>query len=111
VTCQSAGARLCDDTELAHDEARGSGCNYDSELVWPSTLCGEGHSFIARMISPGGKQASADSTLCLEEATSNIASMRYADVYACTGHPTGESSHPPRLSPHVGDAVSDAPEP
>ena len=57
------------------------------------------------------KQASANSTLCLEEATTTTASMRYADVHACTGHPTGESSHPPRLSPRVGDAVSDAPEP
>ena len=94
----------------AYDGACDSGCNYDSELVLSSTL-GEGPSFIARVSPPGDKQVSADSTLCLEEATSNIASMRYADVHACTGHPTGESSHPPHLSPHVGDAVSDAPEP
>ena len=83
----------------AHDGACGSGCNYDSELVWSSTLCGEGPSFIARVSSPGDKQASADSTLCLEEATTTIASMRYADVHACTGHPTKESSHPPILAP------------
>ena len=45
----------------AYDGACDSGCNYDSELVWSSTLCGEGPSFIARMSSPGDKQASADS--------------------------------------------------
>ena len=89
----------------AYDGACDSGCNYDSELVLSSTL-GEGPSFIARVSPPGDKQASADSTLCLEEATSNIASMRYADVHACT-----RARGPPHLSPHVGDAVSDAPEP
>ncbi len=37
ATCAAAGARLCTLTELADDEARGVGCNYDDKLVWTSS--------------------------------------------------------------------------
>ena len=32
--CQAAGARLCTATELLYGCAAGTGCQFDSELVW-----------------------------------------------------------------------------
>ena len=40
--CQAAGARLCTLEELQKDEARGTGCGYDTTAVWSSTSCGSG---------------------------------------------------------------------
>ena len=37
--CASTGARLCTLEELYADEARGTGCGYDSELLWTATPC------------------------------------------------------------------------
>jgi hypothetical protein len=34
-----SGARLCTADELRGDEAKETGCDYDTELVWSSTLC------------------------------------------------------------------------
>ena len=36
--CQAMHARLCSVEELLRDEARGTGCSYDSQLVWSSTV-------------------------------------------------------------------------
>jgi hypothetical protein len=36
--CADLGARLCGIDELAVDEARGSGCNYDHEMIWSFTV-------------------------------------------------------------------------
>jgi len=36
--CDDLGARLCGIDELAADEARGSGCNYDHEMIWSFTV-------------------------------------------------------------------------
>jgi len=44
--CAAAGARLCSADELARDEARGTGCNYDRELIWSSTKCPGGLSAV-----------------------------------------------------------------
>jgi len=37
--CEGVGARLCTFSELLADEAKGTGCGYDSQLVWSSTPC------------------------------------------------------------------------
>ena len=37
--CQSVGARLCSVEELSNDEARATGCNYDTALVWGRERC------------------------------------------------------------------------
>ena len=43
-TCAQMGARLCTLAEIQRDEARGTGCGYDTRLVWTSTRgrCPEG---------------------------------------------------------------------
>lgn len=38
--CEGVGARLCTDAEVVADEGTGTGCSYDSALVWTSTTCG-----------------------------------------------------------------------
>ena len=38
--CTASGARLCTLAELQNDETRGTGCSFDSEMVWSSTPCG-----------------------------------------------------------------------
>lgn len=43
--CEAAGARLCSATELEADEARDTGCDYDTQLVWSGTSCADGISF------------------------------------------------------------------
>eukprot|EP00930_Biecheleria_cincta_P098874 TRINITY_DN9052_c0_g1_i1.p1 TRINITY_DN9052_c0_g1~~TRINITY_DN9052_c0_g1_i1.p1 ORF type:complete len:590 (+),score=67.64 TRINITY_DN9052_c0_g1_i1:63-1832(+) len=35
--CDAAGARLCTAAELQADESRGTGCSYDSVMIWSST--------------------------------------------------------------------------
>ena len=37
--CENVGARLCTRGELQNDEARGTGCSGDRNLVWSSTPC------------------------------------------------------------------------
>jgi len=37
--CQAAGARLCSAAELVADEARDTGCNYNTALVWSQDRC------------------------------------------------------------------------
>jgi subtilisin-like proprotein convertase family protein len=41
--CSSMGGRLCTWSELAADEAAGTGCAYDSARVWSTSECQEGH--------------------------------------------------------------------
>jgi hypothetical protein len=36
--CEAAGARLCTDTELESNCARGTGCGFDNDLVWSSKV-------------------------------------------------------------------------
>jgi len=35
--CESAGGRLCTSEELVNDCTRGTGCNYDSAMIWSSS--------------------------------------------------------------------------
>jgi hypothetical protein len=41
--CTASGARLCTLSELQSDEARGTGCQFDSQYLWTSTPCVDGH--------------------------------------------------------------------
>mmetsp|Transcript_28210 Transcript_28210/g.36471 ORF Transcript_28210/g.36471 Transcript_28210/m.36471 type:complete len:618 (+) Transcript_28210:151-2004(+) len=41
--CKNAGGRLCTLNELQNNEARGTGCSYDSKLLWTSSSCANGH--------------------------------------------------------------------
>jgi hypothetical protein len=38
--CKASGARLCTLSELKSDETRGTGCQFDSKMIWSSTACG-----------------------------------------------------------------------
>ena len=39
VHCTAQGARLCSANELQNDVARGTGCGFDTRLVWTSESC------------------------------------------------------------------------
>mmetsp|Transcript_52858 Transcript_52858/g.67783 ORF Transcript_52858/g.67783 Transcript_52858/m.67783 type:complete len:874 (-) Transcript_52858:283-2904(-) len=41
--CENQGARLCTLDELLNDEAKGTGCNFDTKRVWSSTPCDNGY--------------------------------------------------------------------
>jgi hypothetical protein len=45
--CKAGGARLCTSNELQSDEARGTGCQFDSQFLWSSTPCVDGYSTAA----------------------------------------------------------------
>eukprot|EP00951_Prasinocladus_malaysianus_P014453 scaffold109934_cov41-Prasinocladus_malaysianus.AAC.1 len=42
LACTNAGARLCTLAELENEEARGTGCKFDTELVWAKDMCQDG---------------------------------------------------------------------
>lgn len=48
--CAHLGARLCSAEELGHDEAKGSGCHLDTEVVWSSSevICPDGQALTSR---------------------------------------------------------------
>ena len=56
--CEDAGGRLCTIEEIDSDCARGTGCNYDHQMVWTATsappppyaylTCGSSHSSICK---------------------------------------------------------------
>ena len=39
VLCEDVGFRLCSLTELKNEEAKGSGCGFNNDLVWTGTEC------------------------------------------------------------------------
>jgi hypothetical protein len=39
TTCKTEGARLCTAQEILDDEPTGTGCDYDSDLVWTQSSC------------------------------------------------------------------------
>ena len=56
-TCENVGARLCTLDELVGDEARGTGCDYDYEIVWSATECGTDGHFVTRGASYIGEDS------------------------------------------------------
>jgi len=55
--CESAGARLCSVEELQANEVRGTGCGYDSRMVWSRDTC-EGGFTVAYGATTGGSETS-----------------------------------------------------
>jgi hypothetical protein len=49
-------SRLCSLEELKDDEAKDTGCDYDAELIWSSTMCENGGLWQARgaVLTSGG---------------------------------------------------------
>eukprot|EP01043_Picozoa_sp_COSAG02_P054609 COSAG02_NODE_6210_length_3724_cov_6.572690_1_plen_740_part_10 len=45
ATCGNIGARLCTREELLRNEARGTGCQHDAELVWTKEDCTDSDAF------------------------------------------------------------------
>ena len=66
--CASAGARLCTSKELEGNEAAGTGCQYDSKMIWSSTPCPGGFS-----VAAGASYAQVDSGCASAEGNLNFA--------------------------------------
>ena len=90
--CEAGGARLCTHDELLADEARGTGCNYNSELVWSSTACGSVRPYKeTTYYATFGATVGGSTSQCYEESLSTVAFARCcADLVGCTESPTHE---------------------
>jgi hypothetical protein len=64
--CEDVGGRLCTLNELFADEARGTGCIYDSQLVWSTTSCAGG------VIAAMGSTIGGSNTICSEVTSSHV---------------------------------------
>jgi len=75
--CESIGARLCTESELSDDEARGTGCGYDRSLSWTSTACdGESESYV---IAPASSKTTGAG--CFATASTVSIARCCADVF------------------------------
>jgi hypothetical protein len=54
--CSNIGARLCTLDELLVDEARGTGCNFDTKLIWSSSHC-DGHDLSTSGVADNARNA------------------------------------------------------
>jgi len=65
--CQAGGARLCSAAELVADEARATGCNYDTALVWSQDRCDRNDDFRsdAAHVAAWGSSLMGNRTYCL----------------------------------------------
>jgi hypothetical protein len=107
--CNRVGSRLCTASELLNDEARGTGCNYDYELVWSSSTdgCSAGEYVTAYGGSNGG-----NTTQCATASDVRVAYARCcADAYHCTDPPTQLPSALPTLPPTPLPTVAPSIEP
>ena len=106
--CQTVGARLCTLMEMLSDEARGTGCAYDNDLLWTSTSCGGGSYFqgCGRSGNCGGNvQACADATVASVEVRC------CADVFSNAARPVPSPTAAPDMSPISAPVTSPAPAP
>lgn len=72
--CEAAGARLCTVAELQADETRGTGCKYDTRMMWTSDECTGGYS-----IAPGSTRLATASS-CETASTGDVYTRCCADV-------------------------------
>jgi len=89
--CQAGGTRLCSLSELLDDEARGTGCNYDYELVWSSTTCGSVRPYkdTTYALAYGSSAFGLGATECEEFNRDDVGVVRCcADLQGCTDAPT-----------------------
>jgi len=112
-TCDDIGARLCSIDELLNDETRGSGCNYDDELIWSMTGCtvgtldaaddGDGYFAAAGSTDPSDEDIRGYVTCQDKTSSSDNEGRGYhtrccADVSHCTDSPTSVPTHAPSTS-------------
>eukprot|EP00614_Pseudopedinella_elastica_P026278 CAMPEP_0172634476 /NCGR_PEP_ID=MMETSP1068-20121228/194734_1 /TAXON_ID=35684 /ORGANISM="Pseudopedinella elastica, Strain CCMP716" /LENGTH=503 /DNA_ID=CAMNT_0013446437 /DNA_START=12 /DNA_END=1523 /DNA_ORIENTATION=- len=117
--CEAAGSRLCTATELENDETRGTGCAYDSQLIWSSTAlgCTSG----AFLLHIGGSNNCNDDSVCslCADGASHHEVRCCADVGLPSLQPTASpaptfSSLPtsePTLSPTARPSIVPTPAP
>ena len=106
--CQSVGARLCTANELLGDEARSTGCAYDSELVWSSTQCNNGNG--AYFVVYGSSAYGKGNTECVEGA-SGSGSVDLHVARCCADETTCAPSPVPSPAPTPVPTISPFPTP
>jgi len=83
--CEAAGARLCSAAELKSNEARGTGCGYDTAVVWSQDACADGYTAMFGATSGGSAMsctaaddASGIKTRCCADVVSAQAALAAA---------------------------------
>jgi len=74
AACEDAGHRLCTRFEVETDETRGTGCSYDSQLIWTSTACDGGYYAVV------GATTSDTATQCVAADDDETAFVRCCDT-------------------------------
>jgi len=103
--CQSIGARLCTAEELLGDEARDTGCNYNTALTWThdSGCGGDGHEAVY------GSSLMGNASHCLNGVSlsgkTTAATRCCADVHHCTDPTPTPTSVPSSLPTPLPTAV------
>jgi len=98
--CHMADARLCSLRELAVlDAARGTGCSFDTKLVWTSDRCTPTHtastSAHGRVVAPGSSRATVGvDAQCLPAAAAGAGSLAHVRCCANAAHATPRSPTP-----------------
>ena len=95
--CEGVGARLCTEFELRNNEAKGTGCDLDTALIWSSTRCGGNMSSF--LVQTGSDNAPfVDDACAAEMSESSLYAARCcADEHSCA--PTPSPTRPPVLPP------------
>lgn len=70
--CSSVGARLCTMEEIEDRQASGTGCGFDSKLVWTSSACGNGDRLMGRGDNGAGKKCGASSAKAAVSCCANV---------------------------------------
>lgn len=83
--CEAVGARLCTMTELQDNEARGTGCKYDGQMIWTSDVCAGGY-----MVAPGSNRISTAPSC--EAETSFYNTRCCADIFEAVPIPSPTTS-------------------
>jgi hypothetical protein len=118
--CQAAGARLCSVAELAADEARDTGCNYNTALVWGRDRCGEaddgeaadgdGDADAGGHLAAWGSSLMGSRTYCLNGTT--LGGKATAAVRCCADvNPCDDPTPAPTLLPSPLPTPQPSPQP
>eukprot|EP00613_Pedinella_sp_CCMP2098_P028514 CAMPEP_0171705404 /NCGR_PEP_ID=MMETSP0991-20121206/13172_1 /TAXON_ID=483369 /ORGANISM="non described non described, Strain CCMP2098" /LENGTH=429 /DNA_ID=CAMNT_0012294933 /DNA_START=464 /DNA_END=1754 /DNA_ORIENTATION=- len=77
--CETYGARLCTKNQLENNEAKGAGCQYNSERIWSSTECSTG--FMTGFMTAAGSTGFASSlpTKCTKKSANTAYARCCAD--------------------------------
>lgn len=95
ATCKSVGARLCTSQEIANDETRNTGCDFDFARVWSSSSCAAG-----RVTTLAGASMYLDRVPMECTVTSGNAAIRCcADEYSAAAVPVPTPAAVPKANP------------